>query len=95
MFGGPLLGQEVVIESYCEHCHVVDPVGCVDDIEFPVDYSLENIPTRCADYLFVGVDTYFEYDSDGDIHPALRDSSSEKKEKQSEEKFVRRVSAEH
>ena len=89
-FGCPMLCQEVVPESDCGNCNVVEHVDYVTDIDAPVDYSLENIPTRCADYLLPGGDTFFEYDSDEDMYMNLRDSSSDEDEKKAEEKFVRR-----
>ena len=79
------------MKSYCGNCNVVDSVDYVADIDAPDDYSWENIPTRGADYIVAGGDTYFEYDSDGDMYMGLRDSSSDEDEKRSEEKFVRRV----
>ena len=64
---------------------VVDSVDSVSDTDAPVDCSLENIPTRCADYLLAGGDTIFEYDSDEDMFMNLRNSSSDEDEKKSEE----------
>ena len=87
---GPLSGQEVV-KSDGENCRVVDYVDYIADVDAPVDYSLENIPTRCADYFVPGGDTLFKYDSDAYIYMSLRDSSSDEDEKKAEEKFVRRV----
>ena len=80
------------MKRYCGNCNVVvSSVDYVSDIGAPADYSLENIPTRCADYLLPGGDKFSEYDSDEDMYMNLRDSSSDKDEKKSEEKFVTRV----
>ena len=70
---------------------VIDSVDYVSDIDAPVDYSLEDIPTRCADYLLAGGNTLFEYESEEYMYMNLRDSSSDEEERKSEEKFVRRV----
>ena len=72
--------REAVPDNYCGNCNVVDGVDYVTGIGVPVDYSLENIPTRCADYHLAGGDTDFEYDSDRDMYMGLRDSSTDEDE---------------